>query len=308
MSQITSSPGDRSVGDATAEPYPFASRFAVVDGHRMHYIDEGPRDADATMLMVHGNPTWSFYYRRLVSHFLDRVRCVAVDHIGCGLSDKPQQYRYTLAQHIDNLESLIDQCDLRNVTLVAHDWGGAIAMGAAVRVPDRMSRFVLSNTAAFRSTDIPRSIHLVHIPLFGAMMVRGLNAFVRAALDWTVVNKTVMTPAIKAGYKAPYGSWHDRIAVLRFVQDIPLKSSHVSYNTLKEIEEGLPQFADHPIQFIWGEQDFCFTTKFLDQFEEIYPKANTLRLPEAGHYLFEDADEKYRGCIREFLNSHPLNS
>jgi len=288
-----------------ADEYPFESHYLEVGEHRLHYVDEGEGEV---LLFVHGNPTWSFAYRNAIKDLSQNYRCIALDNLGCGFSDKPQDYPYHLQQHVDNLVQLIEKLDLQKITLIAHDWGGAIAMGAAVRLPERMSRFVLSNTAAFRSTDIPRSIHLVHIPLFGAMMVRGLNAFVRAALDWTVVNKKVMTPAIKAGYKAPYGNWHDRVAVLRFVQDIPLKSSHVSYDTLKEIEAGLPQFADHPIQFIWGEQDFCFTTKFLDQFEEIYPKANSLRLPEAGHYLFEDADEKYRGCIREFLDSHPLNS
>lgn len=289
--------------DGFADEYPFESHFLKTDGHQLHYIDEG---AGEVLLFVHGNPTWSFAFRNAIKDLSQDYRCIALDNIGCGFSDKPQDYPYHLENHVENLVALIDQLDLQKVTLVAHDWGGAIAMGAAVRRPERMVRFVLSNTAAFRSQDIPRSIHLVHIPLFGALMVRGLNAFVRAALDWTVVNNSKMTPAIKAGYKAPYQNWHDRVAVLRFVQDIPLKTSHPSYETLKNIEEGLSQFAHHPVHFLWGEQDFCFTPKFLERFQEIYPQAETLLLPEAGHYLFEDEDEKYRTSIREFLTKNPL--
>jgi len=136
--------------DGFADEYPFDSHWLDLDGVRMHYVDEGPRDAE-TILCVHGNPTWSFIWRHLIADQSRERRVIAVDHIGCGLSDKPQDYPYRLEQHIANLRRLVETLDLRNVTLVGHDWGGCIGMGAAGEIPDRFSRFVLLNTGAFRS-------------------------------------------------------------------------------------------------------------------------------------------------------------
>ncbi|QDU80606.1 Haloalkane dehalogenase [Polystyrenella longa] len=289
--------------DGFEEEYPFESHYFERQGHRLHYIDEGEGEV---LLFVHGNPTWSFAWRNLVKDLSSNYRCIAIDHLGCGFSDKPQDYSYRLNDHIENLTALIEHLDLKQITFIAHDWGGAIAMGTAGRSPDRSARFVLGNTAAFRSQLIPRSIHLIHIPGFGAVAVRGFNAFVRYGLHWTVVDKNVLTPAIRSGYLAPYGNWHDRVAVLRFVQDIPLKPSHPSYETLKGVEEGLAQFKDYPMQFIWGEDDFCFTTKFLDEFQKYFPGANTLSFPDAGHYVFEDKPQEMIATIRQFLSSNPL--
>ena len=129
--------------------YPFPSHFFDLDGLRYHYVDEG---SGPTLLCVHGNPTWSFAWRNLIKALSPRYRVLAVDHIGCGFSDKPQDYPYRLAQHVANLERFVTALDLREITLLGHDWGGAIGMGAAAALPERFSRFVLFNTAAFRST------------------------------------------------------------------------------------------------------------------------------------------------------------
>ncbi len=285
--------------------YPFASHFLDIDGLRYHYLDEGRGE---TLLFVHGNPTWSFAWRNLIKPLSAEYRCIAVDHIGCGFSDKPQDYPYTLQQHVANLERLIEELDLTNVTLIAHDWGGAIGMGAATRHPQRFSRFVLMNTAAFRSTRIPLRIAICRIPLFGALAVRGLNAFARAAIHMAVVDHSRMTRAVRAGYLAPYGNWADRIATLRFVEDIPLKKGHSSYGALKQIEEGLRQFRESPVLFPWGERDWCFTPEFLEEFLNFFPDAETLRIPDAGHYVFEDAHEKLLPRIRQFLAAHPIST
>ena len=118
--------------------YPFQSHEVTLDGHRCHYLDEG---SGPVLLMVHGNPTWSFYWRNLILALRDRFRIVAVDHIGCGLSDKPaaDDYSYRLARRVADLGQLIEKLDLRQITLVAHDWGGAIGMGAAVAAPERFA-------------------------------------------------------------------------------------------------------------------------------------------------------------------------
>lgn len=280
------------------EEYPFASHWLKIDGHQYHYLDEGQ---GTPLLMVHGNPTWSFAWRRLVKQLSQSYRVIAVDHMGCGLSEKPQEYPYTLATHIANLKTLIQELDLQQITLFAHDWGGAIGMGAAVDLPERFEKFVLMNTAAFRSTEIPLRIAVCRIPLLGAWGVRGLNLFSGAAIKMAVEKHERMTPEVKAGFLGPYDNWQNRVAVHRFVQDIPLKASHPSYDTLVHVEEGLAQFQGHPMLLIWGERDWCFTTNFLDEFERRFPQAETLRIPDAGHYVFEDAHEIMLPRIEPFL-------
>ncbi|HEV8001308.1 MAG TPA: alpha/beta fold hydrolase [Planctomycetaceae bacterium] len=284
------------------QEYPFESREFRLDGLRYHYLDEG---SGPTLLFVHGNPTWSFAFRNLIKGLSPHFRVLAVDHIGCGFSDKPQDYPYRLAQHVANLERFIVGLDLREITLFAHDWGGAIGMGAATHLTERFSRFVLFNTAAFRSQRMPLRIAVCRIPGLGAFGVRGLNLFSRAALHMAVARPDRLTAAVRRGYLAPYGSWHDRIAVLRFVQDIPLVASHPSYATLASIEGGLAKLTGRPMLLIWGERDWCFTTAFLDEFQRRFPHAETLRLPDAGHYVFEDAAEPILARVKEFLARLP---
>lgn len=281
-----------------ATEYPFTSHYFDLDGLRYHYVDEG---SGPTLLLVHGNPTWSFAWRNLIKAFSTHYRVVAIDHIGCGFSDKPENYPYRLAQHVANLERFVIGLDLRDVTLFAHDWGGAIGMGVASAQPARFSRFVLFNTAAFRSKRIPLRIAVCRMPVIGALAVRGLNLFSLAALRMAVAKPERMTPAIREGYLAPYRTWQDRIAVLRFIQDIPLVASHPSYQTLVSIEESLIKFRNSPVLLVWGERDWCFTTDFLAEFQRRFPQAETLLLPDAGHYVFEDAQEQVVSRVIEFL-------
>ena len=286
-----------------ADEYPFESHFAQVNGEKIHYIDEGSGE---TILCVHGNPTWSFAWRNVVRRLSDRYRVIAIDHLGCGLSSKPPRHRYSLAGHIANLQALVTQLDLNRITLFAHDWGGAIGMGTAGRLPERFSRFALFNTAAFRSKRIPLRIAVCRIPLFGTFALQGLNAFSRAAITMAVEKHDRMTPAVKRGYLAPYNSWANRAAVNAFVKDIPLRASHPSWQTLVDVENGLEQFKDHPMLLVWGERDWCFTTKFLDEFEERFPRAQTLRIPDGGHYIFEDSHEIFLPRVEEFLSRSPV--
>ncbi|MCA9055056.1 MAG: alpha/beta fold hydrolase [Planctomycetaceae bacterium] len=269
----------------------------------MNYVDEGSGPA---LLFVHGNPTWSFAWRRFITALSPGYRCIAVDHVGCGRSDKPRDYPYTLDRHITNLVCLVDTLGLQNVTLVGHDWGGCIGMGAAVERPERFARFVLMNTAAFRSTRIPLRIAVCRIPGLGALGVRGFNLFSRAALTMAVSRPERMTSAAKAGYLAPYDSWAHRIAVHRFVQDIPLNPSHPSYERLVRVERGLDQFRNRPMLLPWGEQDWCFTPEFRREFEQRFPQAESFPIADAGHYLFEDAPERVIPRMEEFLAGNPL--
>lgn len=281
-----------------ADEYPFESHWMAVDGGVMHYVDEG---TGPVLLMVHGNPTWSFAWRRLVSALSTEYRVIAVDHLGCGFSEKPQQDLYTLEQHIQRLTSLVQCLQLRQVTLFAHDWGGAIGMGTAVRLPQQFCRFVLMNTAAFRSHRIPLRIALCRIPLLGTWGVRALNLFSLAAVK--MASETKLSQSAVRGLLAPYDSWSNRIAVSEFVHDIPLRPSHRSYATLESVERGLEQFQNHPLLLIWGMQDWCFTPHFYNEFCERFPAATKHPIATAGHYLFEDAHEELLATALKFLQT-----
>ena len=278
--------------------YPFESHWLDLDGVRYHYLDEGQGQP---LLLVHGNPTWSFYWREIVTGLRGKYRLIVPDHVGCGLSDKPQQYEYRLARHIGNLRRLVDYLALDGVTLLAHDWGGAIGLGAAVADPNRFRRFVLFNTAAFRSRRVPWRIRVCRAPIFGEVAVRGLNAFARAALTMAVAKHERMTPQVRAGLLAPYDSWTNRIAIHRFVKDIPISPRHPSYAALESIERGLPALRDRPFLFIWGMQDWCFTPHFLNRFLEFFPDAEVHRLHDASHYVIEDAHEQIVPLVERFL-------
>lgn len=287
--------------------YPFESRWLDISGARMHCIDEVGEDSPSptsnlqppTLLFLHGNPTWSFYWRHLIAHFRGTHRCVAIDHIGCGMSDKPQRYPYTLAQHIDNARALVHELDLRDIVLCVHDWGGAIGMGLAAQMPERVRGFVVCNTAAFPSKRMPLSIGICRIPGIGAVAIRGFNAFVRGALARCA--KKPLSAGARAGYLAPYASWEDRIANLRFVQDIPMDESHPSWATLKRVEAGLEQFKQHPMLLCWGGQDFVFNDSFLAEWQRRFPQAQTKHFADAGHFVVEDSRAEVIAAMKEFL-------
>ena len=274
-----------------------------MDQHKYHYLDEGRGE---TLLMLHGNPTWSFYYRNLILEFKKSYRCVVPDHMGMGKSDKPQFYPYKLSQHIDNLAALVCELSLKDITLVVHDWGGAIGMGFAIRYPKKVKRLVLFNTAAFLSEKIPIRLSLCRIPGLGSLAIRGFNAFALAATTMACKNRDRMKDEVKAGYLAPYNNYSNRIGNLRFVQDIPMSSVHPSYSLVKEIEENLGQFANLPVMIVWGEKDFVFNRHFLKKWTEIYPHAVVHRISDAGHYVVEDAYERIIPLMGSFLQRNPL--
>jgi len=279
--------------------YPWEGHWLDVDGGRLHYLDEGPRDAP-TLLCLHGNPTWSFYWRAVVQRFSDRFRVVVPDHIGCGLSDKPQGWTYRLADHVGNVERLVDHLELGEIIPVVHDWGGAIGMGLATRRPAAIRALVVTNTAAFRSQQIPASIASCRIPGFGALAVRGLNGFARAATLRAVTRP--LTPVVRDALLFPYDSWANRIATLRFVEDIPLRPDHPSYDTLVDIEENLSGLTGRPMLILWGDDDFCFTPTFRAEWERRFPDAEVEAWEDVGHYVMEDAPDRVVGAMTSFLD------
>lgn len=285
--------------------YPFQSHTLDLEGLGLHYLDEGPRDGEP-VVMVHGNPSWSYYYRHVIKKLRDKYRCIAPDHIGMGLSDKPgdAQYQYTLDRRVADLEKLLDSLGITsNITLIVHDWGGMIGMTYAARYPERIARLVVLNTAAFRlpvRKRLPPSIWLCRNTALGALLVRGFNAFARGAAKYGVTCKP-MEPKVREAYLWPYNSWQNRIATLRFVQDIPLASGDRAYATVLATENALATLKDKPMMIAWGAKDFVFDDRFLDEWRCRFPDADVNYFDDAGHYVLEDAGDRIIPLIETFL-------
>ncbi len=288
----------RTALDTLGDLYPFQSHWLDIGGVYMHYLDEGAGDP---ILMLHGNPTWSFYYRDLVIGLRDRYRVIVPDHVGCGMSDKPQSYPYTLSTHIKNLQCLIDHLGLDRVTLAVHDWGGAIGMGWAVRNLRKVERLIVFNTAAFLGGRMPMRIAICRLPLLGALLVRGLNGFARPATWLASTQHHRMAREVRRGYLLPYDSWSNRIAVHRFVQDIPSSPRVPSYYVVERLQLALAQLRDRPMIVFWGMRDFCFTPFFLDEWIRRFPQAEVHKFEDAGHYVVEDAHERILPALSKFL-------
>ena len=270
----------------------------------MHYLDEGPRDAPP-VLMLHGNPTWSFYYRNLVLALRDRYRCIVPDHIGCGLSDKPgdEQYDYRLRSRIEDVDALVRHLELdQPLTLVVHDWGGMIGFAWAVKNPDRIARSVILNTAAFplpEDKKMPPALSLVRDTSLGAFLVTRFNAF--SGIAARIAFKKPVSRAVRQGYTLPYDSPANRIATLRFVQDIPLSEADPGFDILRNTAEQLHLLANKPCLIAWGEKDFVFDEPFLNTWIKYYPHAEIHRFPDCGHYILEDGGQALIDTIGNFM-------
>lgn len=288
--------------------YPFASRWFDQPGGRMHYLDEGQ---GPPVVMLHGNPTWSFYFRRLVTELRGTHRVIVPDHLGCGRSDKPgdERYTYTLASRIDDVERLLAQLGVvRDVTLVLHDWGGMIGMGWAHRHAEAMRRFVILNTGAFplpAAKPLPFTLKLARNWRIGEWLVRRWNFFAGAAARWCATRRP-LPPDVRAMLLSPYDSWEHRIATIRFVQDIPLGPQDRAWPVVTAIADGLGRFVDHPMLICWGMQDFVFDHHFLAEWQRRFPKAAVHRFDDCGHYILEDAADEVAQLVHEFVAKHPV--
>ena len=255
--------------------------------------------------MLHGNPTWSFYYRNLVSALRGHCRCIVPDHIGCGLSDKPGDgaYDYRLRSRIEDLEALLSHLALRQpLTLVVHDWGGMIGFAWAVRNPQRIARTVILNTAAFplpADKTMPAALSLVRNTAMGAFLVRRFNAF--SAIAARVAFRKPVPRAVRKAYTLPYDTPANRIATLRFVQDIPLGENDPGFDILLNTAEHLHLLANKPCLIAWGERDFVFDAPFLNKWIEYYPHATVRRYPDCGHYVLEDGGAALIDAIVDFI-------
>ncbi len=284
--------------------YPFASNYADINGHKMHYVDQGK---GAPVLMVHGNPTWSFYFRNLIQGLSDTHRTIVPDHIGCGFSDKPgtDAYDYTLDQRVADLDEFISQLGLsQRISLIVHDWGGMIGLAWALDNLDRIDKIVITNTSGFflpSTKRFPFALWLIkYLTPFAIPAVLGANIFARGALYLGSENR--LSTAVKKGLVAPYNSWKNRIATLKFVQDIPITNKDKSYGRVEKVDETLTRLNPDKLMFVWGTRDFVFDKHFLDEFRRRFPRTRAHVFNDAGHYLFEDKPKETLDLIKAFLS------
>jgi cis-3-alkyl-4-acyloxetan-2-one decarboxylase len=289
-------------------------RLEVRPGIRMHYLDEGPRDG-AVVVALHGNPSWSYYWRHLVNGLRDRYRVIVPDHVGMGLSDKPDddehalpRYDYTLQSRVDDVATLLSHLGIDGpLTLAVHDWGGMIGFGWALSHAAQVRRLVITNTAAFPMTQgkpMPWQIALGRDYNIGEIVIRGFNAFSGGA-SWFGVERR-MPRDVRRAYVAPYDSWRNRISTVRFMQDIPLSDKDRAWPLVAEAGRRLHEFADRPAFIGWGLKDFVFDRDFLDRFRATLPGAEVHAFDDAGHYVLEDRHEVLVPAIRTFLDRNPL--
>jgi haloalkane dehalogenase len=290
--------------------YPFTPRqFVHANGLRQSFLDEGPRDGEV-VVMLHGNPSWSFYWRKLVLGLRDRYRCIVPDHIGMGLSDKPDdaRYEYTLQSRVDDLEALLAHLGVTGpVTLAVHDWGGMIGFGWALARSERVKRLVILNTAAFplpAAKAMPFRLSLGRDSKLGGYLIRRFNLFARGAA-WMGTRRHL--PAdVRRAYAGVYDGWDRAISTLRFMQDIPLSAGDRAWPLVEAAGRKLPSYADRPVFIGWGLTDFVFDKHFLQVFQQALPAAEQQVFADAGHYVLEDKAEVLVPAIRGFLDRHPL--
>ncbi len=278
--------------------HPFTTRDFSAPSGRMSYVDAGPPDG-RPVLLLHGNPSWSFLWRDLIGALIAKGRrVIAPDHVGMGLSARPGAF-LRLNDRIRDVEALVSALGLREFDLGVHDWGGAIGFGLAGRNPGRVGRILVTNTSAFRSDRIPLRIALCRVPALGRLLVQGLNAFAGPAARMAV--ERPMSLEVREGFLLPYRTWSARRSVADFVADIPMERHHPSWAALEEVERSLPSLVGKPMLLCWGLRDFCFDRSFLDGFRLRFPQARELLFPDAGHYVLEDAGPPAIEAAADFL-------
>lgn len=288
--------------------YPYDAHFIKINGLKYHYVDQG---AGETIVMVHGNPTWSFYFRHMIDGLSPSCRVLVPDHMGCGLSDKPgmDEYDFTLQSRVSDFSFFMDRvAPGQKVTLMVHDWGGMIGLAWAVKNPDRIKRLIITNTAGFfppKGKQIPLRLWLIrNLGFFATPAVLLFNLFSFAALY--MAPKTTLSTKVKKGLTAPYNCPKNRIATLKFVQDIPLKPEDAGYAMVKRVSDSLETLSSKPILVMWGKHDFVFDTAYFNEFKRRFPKGEFHLFEDAGHYLLEDKPDTILSLSKDFLKKHPI--
>ncbi|WP_062986396.1 alpha/beta fold hydrolase [Nocardia anaemiae] len=275
-----------------ADLYPFADHFDEIDGSLVHYVDEG---SGAPLIMLHGNPTWSFLYRDVIIGLRDQFRCIAVDYPGFGLSQAAPGYGFTPAEHAHVVEQLITRLDLRNATLLVQDWGGPIGFAIATRHPDRFAAFVIGNTWAWPKSDPGTQAFSRFLggPIGGWLILRR-NFFVERIIPAGVRRKK-LAPTVMDAYRGPFPTPRSRRPVHVFPREILGSRAF-----LAEVERGLEAVRNRPALLVWGTDDVAFRAPERRRWEEQFEDHRTVLLNGAGHYIQEDAADEIVAAIIEW--------
>lgn len=281
---------------------PFNSHFFKLNvNNKIHYFDEGPSVDNQAIVCVHGNPSWSYFYRSIIENFKNSMRVVAFDHLGMGLSSRPTNYPYCLKNHTANFEKLMNYLSIEKVHLIVHDWGGPIGLSYAIKNIEKIASITIMNTAGFYSSHIPKRILLCRIPFLGPLMIKHFNIFSYTATF--MATQRPMDKETKKAYLFPYNSVKSRVAISQFVQDIPINSHHPTRILLDELEQTLPTLNDIPKLILWGGKDFCFDDYYFHRWKNIFPMAKTTYIKDAGHYLLEDSPQVAIKALENFWKS-----
>ena len=259
--------------------FPFGSRFIEIDGNRVHYVDEG---SGPTLLLLHGNPTWSFLYRHIIIHLRSEFRCIALDYPGFGLSIARSGYQFLPREHSQVVESFVDQLGLRDLSMMVQDWGGPIGLGFAGRRPELIQRLILGNTFAWPAEKgMAAFSRIVGNPL-ARLLIRRYNILAR----WLVpagTNRTLTEPEL-AAYMGPFATPAARLPTWIFAHQIL-----ASHDYLAEVEAGLERLRNKPALIVWGEQDGAFREPERVRLQGYFADCEVRLLPEAKHFIQENA-------------------
>ena len=277
------------------EEYPFASHYFRVPAGNLHYVDEGN---GPPVVMVHGNPTWSFVYRKLIKELRTEYRCIGMDHLGFGLSDKPRDWSYLPRDQAANLTALIEALELKNITLIGQDWGGPIGLSYAVTRPENVSGLVIMNTWAW---PVNRDLYYIAFSRFmgspiGRILIRRYNFFARSIMRQVFGDKRKLTDALHEQYLRALATPEERTGCAEFPKQI-IKSTP----WLKQVRDHLSVLRDKPVLIVWGMKDIAFRRRELKKWMEIFPQARTVRLPSVGHFVQEEAPDELAEAVVSFL-------
>jgi haloalkane dehalogenase len=278
--------------DVPRELFPARHRFRDVDGTRIHYVDEGQGE---TLLLLHGNPSWSFLYRKIIAGLTDHYRCIALDFPGYGLSEAPSGYRFTPREHSMLLEHFVDQLGLKDVGVMVQDWGGPIGLGFAGRRPEVVSWLVIGNTFAWPLDSLPRLrvFSWVMGGPIGVSLTYAFNFVPRAFFFRGFAQKPA--PQVLDLYMAPWKRRRRRVAAVIAPRQLTLASDY-----LAEVERNLPKLADLPALIVWGLKDLAFQEVERRHFERVFPKHKTILFDDASHFLQEDVGDQIAKAIKDF--------
>ncbi|MCH9812708.1 MAG: alpha/beta fold hydrolase [Epsilonproteobacteria bacterium] len=270
--------------------FPYKSHYLTLEnGAKIHYVDEGK---GPLLLLLHGNPTWSFLYRDIIKALKSDFRLIAPDYPGFGLSTAPKDYDFSAASHAKSMQEFVKKLDLKEITMMVQDWGGPIGFSLALNSPDRFKGFVIANTWAWPLERLgQKGFSLLMGGYFGEFISWGCNGIVRFFM-FKGVSKT-LSEDILAMYHAPFENREDRQQTHIFPAQL-----RGAKPFLQEIYKGLPTLADKPALIVWGEEDFAFQTPERQRFETLFTNHKTILLKEAGHFVQEDAPQEIADAIR----------